>query len=231
MPAESHDEVCDASVVRDPIEVVGDRIGGLDLGHPVRVAVDGITAVGKTTFADALAAELERRGRSVIRISMDGFHHPKAVRYRQGRASADGYYEDAYDLDAVRRVLLEPLGPHGDRRYRTAVIDLATDTPIEGPTLTANPDDVLIVDGSFLQKSTLRDAWDLVVHLQASFAAAEERGVARDAELLGGTDTARQAFRQRYHAAQRRYLTECAPGQGADLRIDAEDPASLRLLD
>lgn len=217
--------------MRDPIEVACDRIAELDPGHPARVAVDGITAVGKTTFADALATALRQRGRSVVRVSMDGFHYPRTVRYRQGRTSAAGYYEDAYDLASVRRVLLDPLGPQGDRRYRSAVIDLATDTPIDGPVLTANPDDVLVVDGSFLQKPILRDAWDLVVYLHAGFAAAEERGVARDADLLGSTEAARLAFRSRYHAAQRRYLAECTPARGADLCIDAEDPRSLRLVD
>jgi uridine kinase len=83
--------------------------------RPARVAVDGITAAGKTTFADELAALLGGIGAHVVRVSMDGFHHPRAVRDRQGRASPNGYYEDAYDLAGLRRHLLDPLGPDGDR--------------------------------------------------------------------------------------------------------------------
>lgn len=51
---------------------------------------------------------------------MDGFHHPREIRYRRGSLSPEGYYRDAFDYDAVHAQLLEPLGPGGDRRYRTA---------------------------------------------------------------------------------------------------------------
>ena len=56
-----------------------------------------------------------------------------ARRHRQGRESAIGYYEDAYDFGALARELLEPLGPAGNRRYRTSVIDLGTDTATAEP--------------------------------------------------------------------------------------------------
>lgn len=208
------------------IDEVCERIEGLAPAHPVRVAVDGITAAGKTTFADLLAGELEARGESVLRVSMDGFHNRRAIRYRQGRDSAIGYYEDAYDFAALRRVLLDPLGPAGDRRYRSAVIDLAGDEPIEVPLRRAGERDVLLVDGSFLQKAELEGGWDLVVYLHASFGAAEERGARRDRDLLGGVDAARATYRSRYHAAQRLYLEERQPQVRADIVIDVEDPAS-----
>lgn len=203
---------------------------GRRLGHPLRVAIDGITAAGKTTFADAVAVELRQLGVPTIRVSMDGFHHPRSVRYRQGRGSADGYYEDAYDLDSVHRWLLEPLGPGGDRRYRSAVIDLARDTPVDDQPVEADAGSVLVVDGSFLQKPVLHGCWDVVVFLRASFDAAAERGARRDAEALGGLDAARAAFRTRYHAAQRRYLSECDPESAADVVVDVEDPGAPRLV-
>ena len=89
---------------------------------------------------------------------------------------------------------------------------------------------MLVVDGSFLQKPELRDGWDVVVYLRTSFAAAAERGARRDAATLGGLDAARAAFRDRYHAAQRRYLSECAPETTADVVIDVEDPSAPQLV-
>lgn len=74
---------------------IASRLCALDLGHPVRVAVDGITASGKSTCADEIAAAVSIAGRPVARVSMDGYHHRRAHRHRQGRLSADGYYEDA----------------------------------------------------------------------------------------------------------------------------------------
>lgn len=210
---------------------VASRIAALPRDRPRRVAIDGITAAGKTTFADELAAELERAGTNVIRVSMDGFHHPRSVRYRQGRGSADGYYEDAYDFESVRHRLLDPLGPGGDRRYVTAVIDLATDAPVDEPPRQAPADAVLVVDGSFLQKPALRDAWDHVVHLEASFEVAAARGVQRDAVLLGGIDAARAAYADRYHAAQHRYLRECDPAARADTVVHHDDPTHPSITD
>jgi hypothetical protein len=57
----------------------------LQRDHPLRVAVDGITASGKTTLADELFAELTGQGRPVIRIRMDDFHHQREHRYRKGK--------------------------------------------------------------------------------------------------------------------------------------------------
>jgi uridine kinase len=195
------------------------------------VAVDGITGAGKTTFADELAEALTSAGIPTLRVTMDGFHHPRATRYRQGRDSAAGYYEDAYDFVALRRELLDPLGDGGGRRYRTEVIDLARDTPLEQPRQQAPDDLVVIVDGSFLQREELDGAWDVVVYLRVSFATARARGVDRDAPNLGSHEAAERLFAVRYHRAQQRYLDEHDPEARADIVVDNDDlscPVVLR---
>lgn len=214
----------------DALTTCVERLGDLLIDHPTRVGIDGITAAGKTTFANHLAVEVARSGLPVIRVSMDGFHHRREVRHRQGRDSADGYYEDAYDFVALRRELLDPLGPDGDRLHRTAIIDLSTDEPIDETPIEAPSNAVLIVDGSFLQKPGIRDGFDLVVFLRCSFEAAAERGARRDSIQLGGIGAARAMFARRYHAAQRRYLAECDPERCADTVLDLEDPTQPRII-
>jgi uridine kinase len=205
-------------------------------GHPLRVAVDGITSSGKTTFAREVAEAVSAQGRPVARVSMDGYHHRRAHRHRQGRLSADGYYEDAYDLDRAARELLQPLGPGGTRlgagatrRYRDRIIDLATDEPADS-WAEAAPGTVLVVDGSFLQRAELRDHWDEVIYLDVAFEVALARGVARDAAAFGGRDAATEAFTQRYHAAGHRYLAEVDPRRRATIVIDNNDLARPRLI-
>jgi uridine kinase len=203
-------------------------------GHPLRVAVDGITSAGKTTFANEVAAAVSARGRPTARVSMDGYHHRRARRHRQGRLSADGYYEDAYDLEAAARELLQPLGPGGigpagTLRYRDQIIDLAADEPVDS-WAEASPETVLVVDGSFLQREELRDHWDEVIYLDVTFDVALARGVARDAEAFGGRDAATEAFTQRYHAAGHRYLAEVDPRRRASIVVDNNDLAQPRLL-
>ncbi|KJK44075.1 hypothetical protein UK23_30840 [Lentzea aerocolonigenes] len=199
---------------------IADHLAASRPGHPLRVAIDGITASGKTTLARELTAALVERGRAAAHLSMDGFHNPRAVRHRQGRDSADGYYTDAYDFAAFKRLVLEPLGPGGDRKYRERIIDLRSDTPIDEPPLLAAEDLVLVVDGSFLQREL---TWDEVVFVDTPFEVARDRGTRRDAELLGGLDQARRAFDQRYHAASRRYLDEVGPADRASVVLGNED--------
>lgn len=198
---------------------------GKDLPHPTRVAIDGITASGKSTLARELAEQVDRSGRPVIHLTMDGYHHQREHRYRQGRMSAVGYYEDAYDFGAFVEGVLVPLGPKGDRRYRERIIDLDTDEPVTEDRRLAPADAVVIVDGSFLQRPDVHRFWDVRVFVDTSFAVALERGVAREAASMGGADQAREAYERRYHAAARLYLERARPKQGADVVVDNNDLA------
>ena len=207
---------------------ITDHLAAQRPGHPLRVAVDGITASGKTTLARELAEALRAQGRPAIHLSMDGFHHPRAHRHRQGRDSALGYYQDAYDFDSFARLVLTPLGPGGDHRYRTRIIDLPTDQSIHEDPVQAPEDAALIVDGSFLQRE-LTGLWDQVVFVDTAFEIARERGTRRDTELLGGLEQARRAFDQRYHAASRMYLDQIDPAARADIVVGNDD-VKLRIL-
>lgn len=190
----------------------------------LRVAVDGPDAAGKTTLADALAARLAPR-RPVIRISIDGFHHPRQTRHRRGPLSPEGYFEDSFDYQAVRRLVLEPLGPGGDRRYRRAIFDHRTDAERAVPAEAAPEGAVLLFDGVFLQRPELRDHWDLRVFVEVSPVEAVRRALVRDAELLGGAGVVRERYHRRYLPGQQLYRDRCAPAARADVVIGNDDPA------
>ena len=113
------------------LNALAKKLAGLRLAHPVRVAIDGRTASGKTSLANELAAVLVNGQHPIIRTSIDGFHRPRAERYARGRYSAEGYFYDARDLSAVVERLLAPLGPNGDKRYRNASFDLHADRPLD----------------------------------------------------------------------------------------------------
>lgn len=198
-------------------------------GHPLRVGVDGPSGVGKTTFADELAEAVRAAGRPAIRLDSDGFHHVRAIRYRQGRASARGYYEDAYDFGSLRDLVLEPLGPGGSRRFATTVHDLASDA-VEREWAEAPTDAVVVFDATFLQRGGLRSHWDEVVYLDAPETVAQGRGIERDAAALGGAAAARAAYEARYTAAYRLYVEEERPAERASILIDHADPAEPRLV-
>jgi hypothetical protein len=150
---------------------------------------------------------------------MDDFHHRRAHRYRQGRDSAVGYYRDAYDVDALARLVLVPLGPGGDGRYAGRVLDLHSDTPVDEPPIDAPDDAVLIVDGTFLQRAELFGLWDEMIFVDTSFSVARDRATRRDAEIFGGVDQTARAVDTRYHAAARLYLDEIDPAERATIVI------------
>ena len=147
------------------IERVAAVIVRLPAPGVLRVGIDGVDGAGKTVFGDELAAALIARGRRVIRASVDGFHNPRALRYRQGRNSPQGYFEDSYNYAQLRAALLDPLSPGGSGRYRTAAFDHRSDAAVDMPEAQAAPGDILVLDGIFLHRPELRGYWDFSIFL------------------------------------------------------------------
>jgi uridine kinase len=194
----------------------------VSLPHPVRVAIDGVDASGKTTLADALAQKIEPF-RPVLRAGIDQFHNPRAVRYRLGPDSPDGYYQDSFDLSALRRLLLDPLGQGGSRVIQPAVFDFRADHTLHAAPIQVEPDAILLFDGVFLQRPLLRPCWDFVIFVQASFETILARAVTRDRDLLGGEAEVLRRYRTRYIPAQEQYLKECQPAFRADVVVENEE--------
>jgi len=85
--------------VTDVLATVAARVDAL--ARPALVAVDGVTAAGKTTFADELVPFLAG---SVTRISLDDYHRPEAERHARGEGP-ESYYHDTFDHPALRAAL------------------------------------------------------------------------------------------------------------------------------
>ena len=204
---------------RDLIE----RLTGWVVARPgtVRLAVDGPDNAGKSVLADELVAVIEERGRSAVRASIDGFHRPAVERHRAGEHSPEGYYEDSFDLDAVRSVLLDPLAAGGTRRYRTAIFDHVANQAVETTEMVAPPDVVLVFDGVFLLRPELAPYWDAAVFLDVSEHEVLRRALVRDTLLMG--DRLRHRYQSRYLPAQRWYRQHLRPHQVADVVIDNTD--------
>jgi len=194
----------------------------------LRVAVDGVDGVGKTTFADRLAAALTSLGRFTIRASVDGFHNPRGHRYRLGKSSPEGFYRDSYDYAKLTSLLLEPLSPGGSRSYRAAAFDYREDRPVSTATHMAPEDAILIVDGIFLQREELRRFWDVSIFLDAPFEVTIPRGASRGSDF-GSPDPADPSNR-RYVEGQALYIAEVAPRERATVVIDYSDLQHPRVV-
>jgi len=194
----------------------------------MRVAIDGVDGVGKTTFADKLGNAVAQIGRPAIRSSVDGFHNPRELRYRRGKESPEGFYLDSYDYAALRKYLLDPLSPGGSGAYRSATFDHVTNSPLPVQQHMAAAGSVLILDGLFLHRRELRDCWDLSVFLDAPFEVTIPRCAARGAGW-GSPDPGAPSNR-RYVQGQKMYLREDQPRDRANVVIDYSDFAEPRVV-
>ncbi|MGN6300791.1 MAG: uridine kinase [Angustibacter sp.] len=211
---------------RAVLEELADAVPAPGAGRTVRVGVDGVDGAGKTVLADELAAVLQSRGRPVVRVGVDGFHHPRAVRYQRGRRSPEGFYRDSYDLEALRRHVLTPLGPEGDGWFVPAVHDVEHDQVLALERRRVPDGAVLVLDGLFLHRPELDVEWDLSVLVTAPFEVTFARMAVRD----GCPPDPDHPDNERYVEGQRLYFAEVDPASRADVVVDNTDPGRPSLL-
>ena len=186
--------------------------------RPLLVAVDGADGVGKTWFADELADVLRDDRRSVVRASIDDFHHPREHRHALGRTGTT-VWTRSFDYRALRRELLDPWLAGPGTAYRCRWHDLATDELVDALPESVPESGVLVVDGVFAQRAELRPCWDLVVYLDAPDDVRLSRLVARD----GVSPDPDDPDQRRYLDAQRLYRGAADPLGSADVIVDHTD--------
>ena len=215
----------------DPLRPIVDWITSLDLGHPTRVGVDGRSAAGKTTLADALAEMLQSTtNRPVLRASIDDFHRP-GHKFRSMREewTPQSYYDEGYDYLAFRDLLLRPLGPGGDRRVITAIFDSFHDVPVQELWQLASDNTILIVDGANLQRPELRSQWDYLIWLKADRDTVLSRARERDVAWVGSAEVVDRRYRTRVLRAHALYESLVDPQAHADAVLDTTDLSAPRL--
>lgn len=206
------------------IEAIVELIDGRG-SHRLRVAVDGLTAAGKTSLGHELARRIAERGRAAFRATLDDFKRPWAEAHRYDRVSGEGYYRNAFDLDAIGRLLLDPAAPDGDGHVALCGIDPLTQVDHSAVTTAMPADGVLVVDGVFACRAELDPAWDLRIWVDVDPELSVARGTRRDAELEGGTEAAEALHRDRYLAAELLYLDEVDPLAFVEVIVDNTDLA------
>lgn len=199
------------------LDELSDELASQHRGARTMVAVDGVDGAGKASFADAWAGVLRERGVAVVRASVDDFQHPRERRYARGRDSAEGYYRDAVDVEALRSELIVPFRS-GEARVATGVFDYRTDVParveVDVPERA-----VLLVDGVFLHRPELARVWHRSLWLEVPGDVAAARLLARDGE---------GSLAPRYRGGQAIYRRDAHPHRAATIVIDNADPAHPR---
>jgi uridine kinase len=209
---------------------VASRIAGLSPGR-LRVAIDGLTGAGKTSFGHELAAALRGMGRATMRASLDDFKNPWGEPRQLGydRVSGEGYYRNAHDFRSARDLLLGPAGPDGSGEVVLCLRDPLTGEEHRDLSVIVPAGAILIVDSVFAFRPEYNDCWEYRIWLEADPETAMRRGIRRDAPAEGLEDTIR-LHRDRYRVAEMIYLAEVCPQALADLVVENQDFAHPRIL-
>jgi len=181
--------------------------------HPVRVAVDGPPWSGIDVAALVMVA-LRASGGAGYVVDARDFLRPASVRLERGRDDPDGFYEDWVDLAALRREVLEPLGPGGSGRFLPSLWDSDSDRATRADYVDAPAGAVVLVRGWFLLGAGL--PFDRTVHLALS-SPARQRRVPADAAA-------------RELPAWDRYDDEVGPSELADVVVRCDDPRRPAVL-
>ncbi len=144
-------------------------------GHGLRLAVEGPVAADAAALADAVTAALRDRAVPVARVRAEEFLRARSLRLEHGDADPDAFFDGWYDLAALRREVLDPLGPGGTMHWLPGLRDPVTDRPLRRPRVAAPAGVVAVVDGRFLARWDIADAVDLLVHLDVTRAARTRR--------------------------------------------------------
>jgi hypothetical protein len=186
----------------------------VEIGDVVRVGIDGPVTADTHALAAAVRDEVARDGTGVAAVHAEDFVRARSLRLEYG-VDGEAYYERWYDRAALRREVLDPLGPGGTLRYLPRLRDAATDRAYRDLPVAVPAGTVAVVDGRFLGAWELSGAFDVLVFLDVSPAARLRRLPEPEREPMND--------------AWQRYLEECDPASRATLvlRFDHPDRPAL----
>ena len=196
------------------VDEIADRVAARAPQGRLRVAIDGADAAGPDAFADTLVDPLRVRGRPVLRVRSRDFLRPASVRLELGRTNPEAYYERWLDEPALRREVLDPLGPGGGGRALPSLWDAEADRATRAAYTSVPFGGVALISGPLLLGAGL--PFDVTVHLALSPAALARRTHPAAAWTL---------------PALARYEAEVRPAEIADLVVRIDDPRRPALAD
>ena len=195
----------------------------IDLRQSIRcplVAVSGIDGSGKTYWAAKLADRLTQAGLQVAVIPLDLFLNPPEVRFSNDNRGKH-FYERGFDLQRAFAELITPL--HQQRRIDiTLPVRRLPQDELARQRFRYDGVDVILLEGNFLLKNTVRERFDYRVWVDCSFLTARQRVANRIPEGPVREQVLRD-YEDVYFVAQKQHLVIDEPKTAADCLL-VNDP-------
>lgn len=193
------------------IDELASRVRAEHSRKPSRVLLAGISGIdgsGKSFVTQQLAAKLTASGLCIANVALDPWRTAPAERF-DARNPGETFYGNAYRFDALFDALITPL-------QRIGAVDIdaelrRSDGSKYQERIQFSGVNVILLEGLFLFKQSIRERFDLRIWIQCSFETALKRALARNQE--GKSPEALLAD----------YQTFYVPAQKIHLRIDSPD--------
>lgn len=198
------------------------------LERPCIVGINGIDGVGKTHFADALETSLTAQHKPVVIVHVDDFTNPSSIRHA-GTTQVENYYSHTFDLTSLRERIIEPV-----RQGMLFSVDMVHSAPQDDDKTVRHsyhihdPESIILIEGVFIYRPELVQAFDYRIFLSMPLAAMLGRGGQRDAVRLG--QNVLTNYTKKYIPAQQRYLELVRPAEIAHQVIDLTDWGNPRIV-
>lgn len=157
---EAAERVRAPSVGAPSVGAPGVRASG---GMALRVAVDGPRCADPAGFAQSLITPLRALGRPVVHIRAEFFWRDAALRLEYGRTDLESFTNGWLDVEALRREVLDPLGPDGCGRFLVSLRDPASNRATREPPRLTEPGLIALISGELLLGHDL--PFDRTIHL------------------------------------------------------------------
>jgi uridine kinase len=190
----------------------------------VLIAIDGPVAAGKSTLAVDLVRTLQKQNHPVIHITYDHFLNPEAVRWGAlDDQAGERHFLHSHDHNALLANVLMPLKPGGSSLFRPKIFERGLDAPEYAEWRSAAPGSLVIVDGIYLLRDELVNAWDFSIYVHAEKDARIGRKIIRDAQDM-------EVFEKRYFPAWEMYEERCNPKERASVVVLCDDFDQLNVI-
>ncbi len=177
----SNSQITIAPKVNDLVTMIQEKRSRFESARSLLVAISGIDGSGKGYVTEKITTEINRQGLKAISINIDSWLNRPEKRYSANNPG-EHFYHHAFPFEDLFEQLIYPL-QNQRAIYLKKTLTGQFGIPFEQIYNFQNVD-VILLEGIFLFRRTLRANYDLAFWIECSFETALARALQRNQENL-----------------------------------------------